>query len=82
MLGFPNKPMAFPTQNDHFGVWNADTSILGNLHIIYIYIYTLHSLKLRNSSPLKNRPKRRPQKEKTSPPPRISFSHPMFRCCF
>ena len=38
MLGFPNKPMAFPTQNDYFGVWNGDTSILGNLHI-YIYIY-------------------------------------------
>ena len=23
----PNKPMGFPTKNDHFGVWNGGTSI-------------------------------------------------------
>ena len=21
MVGFPNKPMGFPSKNDHFGVW-------------------------------------------------------------
>ena len=23
--GFPNKPMGFPTKNDHFEVWNGET---------------------------------------------------------
>ena len=23
MVGFPNKPMGFPTKHDHFGVWNG-----------------------------------------------------------
>ena len=23
MVGFPNKPMGFPTTRDHFGVWNG-----------------------------------------------------------
>ena len=27
MVGFPNKPMGFPIKNDHFGVWNGDTTV-------------------------------------------------------
>ena len=33
MVGFPNKPMGFPTKNDHFGVWNGGTPIYGNTHL-------------------------------------------------
>ena len=25
--GFPNKPIGFPTKDDHFGVWNGGTTI-------------------------------------------------------
>ena len=38
--GFPKMvvpyptPIGFPTKNDHFGVWNGGTTILGNTHII------------------------------------------------
>ena len=34
MVGFPNKPMGFPTRNDHFGVWNGGTPIFGNTQYI------------------------------------------------
>ena len=34
MVGFPNKPMGFPTKNDHFGVWNGGTPIFGNTQYI------------------------------------------------
>ena len=27
MVGFPNKPMGFPTKNAHFEVWNGGTTI-------------------------------------------------------
>ena len=27
MVGFPNKPIGFPTKKDHFGVWNVGTTI-------------------------------------------------------
>ena len=33
MVGFPNKPMGFPTKNDHFGVEIGGTTIQGNTHI-------------------------------------------------
>ena len=30
LVGFPSKPVGFPTKNDHFGVCFGGTSILGN----------------------------------------------------
>ena len=30
----PNKHGVFPAKNDHFGVWNGGTTILGNPHIL------------------------------------------------
>ena len=32
MVGFPNKPMGFPTKNDHFGCFWG-TTISGNTHV-------------------------------------------------
>ena len=32
MVGFPNKPIGFPTKNDHFGVFGG-TTILVNPHM-------------------------------------------------
>ena len=35
MVGFPNKPMGFPTKNDHFGMFWG-TTIFGNTHMVNI----------------------------------------------
>ena len=54
MVGFPNKPMGFPTKNDHFGVWNGGTTILGNTQTYYIILpmlYRGYILKHSKSDP-------------------------------
>ena len=28
MVGFPNKPIGFPTKSDHFGVWIGGTTAI------------------------------------------------------
>ena len=33
MVGFPNKPMGFPTKDDHFGVEIGGTTVEGNTHM-------------------------------------------------
>ena len=38
MVGFPNKPMHFPTKNDHFGVEIGGTIIQKNTHISNDYV--------------------------------------------
>ena len=35
MVGFSNKPMGFPTKNDHFGMFWG-TTIFGNTHMVNI----------------------------------------------
>ena len=44
ILGFPNKPLGFPTQKDHFGVWNGlstGTTIYGNTHNLRMAQHTM-----------------------------------------